>query len=88
MEKQNCVYILRCNDNSLYTGWTNNIEDRVKVHNLGLGAKYTRGRCPVTLVYLEILPDKPSALRREIAIKKLTRANKIKLIASDCNELG
>lgn len=74
------VYILKCRDGSLYTGWTNNIEKRLAAHNSGAGAKYTKGRGPVTLVYLEKLPDRSAALRREAAIKKLTRQQKKDLI--------
>lgn len=80
MNKQPCVYILRCRDSSLYTGWTNDIESRLSAHNNGCGAKYTRGRRPITLVYLEELPDKSSALRREAAIKKMKRSQKEALI--------
>lgn len=76
------VYILRCADNTLYTGWTNDIDARVKAHNEGRGAKYTRSRRPATLVYLEELPTKSEALRREYAIKKLTRAQKEALAAT------
>lgn len=81
MAKQACVYILKCCDGSLYTGWTNDIEKRLAAHNSGNGAKYTRGRRPVELVYLEKLPDKSAALRREAAIKKLKRSRKEALIA-------
>lgn len=78
----NFVYILQCSDNTLYTGWTTDIENRVKIHNQGKGAKYTRGRLPVTLVYLEAYEDKSTALKREVALKKLTRKQKIRLIES------
>lgn len=64
------VYMLRCKDGSLYTGWTNDLEHRLAMHNSGRGAKYTRGRGPLELVYSEELPDKEAALRRECAIKK------------------
>ena len=74
------VYILRCGDGSLYTGITNDLERRVAVHNSGKGAKYTRSRLPVEPVYWETVPDKPAALRRELAIKALPRAEKLKLI--------
>ncbi len=74
------VYILRCADGTLYTGWTGDLAHRVKAHNSGHGAKYTRSRTPVTLVYSEEMPDKPAALKREYAIKQLTRAQKEKLI--------
>ncbi|MCB6993086.1 GIY-YIG nuclease family protein [bacterium 210820-DFI.6.37] len=80
MEKQAYVYILKCRDKTLYTGWTNNVEKRLTAHNSGAGAKYTRSRRPVELVYFEALPDKSAALRREAAIKKLTRAEKEQLI--------
>ena len=82
MKKIDCVYILECADGSLYTGWTNDIENRLSAHNRGMGAKYTRGRGPVKLVYIEYLPDRSSALRREAAIKKLSRDKKHLLIAS------
>jgi len=74
------VYILRCGDGSLYTGITNDLEHRLAVHNSGKGAKYTRSRLPVEPVYWETVPDKPAALRRELAIKALSRAEKLKLI--------
>lgn len=77
----NCVYMLRCGDGSLYTGWTNDMEKRLAAHQKGSGAKYTRGRGPVTLVYLEELPDRSSAMKREAAIKKLSRQQKEALIA-------
>jgi len=73
-------YILECADGTYYTGWTNNPERRVKQHNKGVGAKYTSTRRPVKLVYLESQPDKVAALKRELAIKKLKRAQKSKLI--------
>lgn len=83
MKKQDCVYMLECADGSLYTGWTNDIESRLAAHNRGTGAKYTRGRGPVKLVYIEYLPDRSTALRREAAIKKLSRDKKHLLIASN-----
>ncbi|PKM53406.1 MAG: hypothetical protein CVU98_14325 [Firmicutes bacterium HGW-Firmicutes-3] len=76
------VYIVKCNDNTLYTGWTTNIEARIKVHNSGSGAKYTRGRLPVTLVYWEALNTRSEALSREVVIKKMSKVQKIKLIES------
>ncbi|BDF69934.1 hypothetical protein CE91St40_09150 [Oscillospiraceae bacterium] len=75
------VYILRCADGTLYTGITDDVERRVAAHNSGKGAKYTRGRGPVVPVYREQCPDKPSALRREAAVKRLRRAEKLALIA-------
>ena len=76
----NYVYILRCGDDSLYTGWTNNLEKRVKAHSNGKGAKYTKARLPIELVYFEEFEDKIEAMRREYAIKKLTRKEKLLLI--------
>ena len=74
------VYILECGDGSLYTGWTTDIEDRVRTHNSGQGAKYTRSRLPVKLVYFEEVGGRSAALKREAAIKKLTREKKQLLI--------
>ena len=76
----NYTYILKCKDVSLYTGWTNNLEKRVKDHNDGKGAKYTKSRRPVTLVYHEEFETKEEAMRREYAIKQMTRAEKEKLV--------
>lgn len=74
------TYIIKCKDNSLYTGWTNNIEKRMRAHNDGTGAKYTRGRGPVTLVHLEVFDTKEEAMRREAAIKKLSKKEKLLLV--------
>ena len=74
------VYILRCKDDTLYTGSTTDLARRVKTHNSGKGAKYTRSRLPVELAYWEEAADKSAAFRRECAIKKLTRAEKLELI--------
>lgn len=74
------VYILRCNDNSLYTGFTVDLEKRLKKHRSGIGAKYTRGRGPLHLVYCTSFSTKTEALREEMAIKKLSRKAKIQLI--------
>jgi putative endonuclease len=73
-------YIVECADGTLYTGWTTDPERRVKVHNKGLGARYTKIRRPVKLVYVEELPDRKSAMKRELAIKRLGRTGKEKLI--------
>lgn len=73
------VYMLHCGDGTLYTGFAADVARRVAVHNSGRGAKYTRSRLPVTLVYQETLPDKSAALRRERAIKRLSRAEKLAL---------
>lgn len=74
------TYILKCSDNTLYTGFTNDIEKRLIIHNKGIGAKYTRGRLPVKLVYKEKFNTKSEALKREHFIKKLSRKKKIELI--------
>jgi len=73
------VYILRCADNTLYTGWTTDLESRIEAHNKGTGAKYTRGRGPVELVYTEELESKTAAMQREWAIKQLSREKKLAL---------
>ena len=74
------VYMLRCRDGSLYTGCTDHVERRLAVHQSGKGAKYTRSRLPVELVYQEEAVDRSAALRREAAIKKLTRQEKLSLV--------
>ena len=76
------VYLLRCADGTLYTGFTNDLARRLAAHNAGSGAKYTRGRRPVELVYWESFSNKSSALRREYAIKQLPRRQKLTLIQS------
>ncbi len=76
----NYVYILQCRDKSFYTGWTNDLENRVKVHNQGKGGKYTRAKLPVELLYFEEYQDKIEAMRREYAIKQLTKKKKLELI--------
>lgn len=78
--KKNYVYIVECSDNTYYTGWTTNLDKRINAHNLGKGAKYTKARRPVKLVYLEEYDDKSSALKREYVIKQLTRKQKEQLI--------
>lgn len=80
MEKDNYTYILRCSDGSLYTGWTNDLKKRVKTHNSGRGGKYTRARLPVELVYFENFDTKEEAMKREAAIKKLSKVKKETLI--------
>lgn len=77
------VYILECSDKTLYTGWTNDINKRIECHNSGKGAKYTRGRLPVKLVYFELLDNKSLALKREIEIKKLSKKDKLLLINNE-----
>ena len=71
-----CAYILLCSDGTLYTGWTNDIEKRLAAHNAGRGAKYTRGRRPVTLLSSEECAPKSEAVSREAAIKKRSREEK------------
>ncbi len=76
------TYILQCSDGTLYTGWTTDINKRVKTHNSGKGAKYTRARIPVTLKYYEEFETKKEAMKREYEIKKFTRKKKLELIKS------
>lgn len=76
----NYIYILRCGDGSLYTGWTNDLEKRLKTHQAGRGGKYTRARLPVELVYHESFASRQEAMRREWEIKQLCRADKLRLI--------
>ena len=77
------VYILRCKDDTLYCGITPDMKRRLEQHRSGKGAKYTRGRGPLELVYCEALPSHSDALKRELAIKRLTRAQKLDLIAKN-----
>jgi len=74
------VYIVVCRDSTLYTGWTNDLDARIKAHNDGRGGKYTRSRLPVSLVYSETFSSRSDAMKRECAIKKLTRNEKLRLI--------
>lgn len=74
------VYIIECKDNTLYTGWTTDINRRIDEHNHGIGSKYTRARKPVTLKYLEEFETNKEAMKREYEIKKMIRKDKIKLI--------
>ena len=76
------VYIVKCSDGTFYTGWTTDLERRLKAHNDGLGAKYTRSRRPVVLIYHESFDDKIEAQRREWAIKHMTRKAKEALVLS------
>ena len=76
----NYVYIVKCSDNTFYTGWTNNLEKRIEAHSNGTGAQYTKGRGPVELVYVEEFKDKKEAMRREYAIKQYSRRKKEILI--------
>jgi len=74
------TYIIRCSDGTLYTGWTDDIEKRLDAHNKGIGSRYTRARLPGELIHKEELKSKIEAMRRERAIKKMTRAAKLRLI--------
>ncbi len=77
---KNVVYILRCSDNTLYTGWTNDLKARYKQHQNKKGAKYTRIRTPLTLVYFECFDTKQEAMKREYQIKQYQRKKKLELI--------
>lgn len=76
----NYTYILECKDGTYYTGWTNNLNKRLKDHNDGKGAKYTKARLPVSLIYYEEFQTKEEAMSREYAIKQMTRSEKSKLV--------
>lgn len=78
--EENYTYILECSDGTFYTGWTNNLEKRLKTHNAKKGGKYTRNRTPVKLVYYESFPTKQEAMRREVQIKRLSRQEKEELV--------
>ena len=80
MEKIWTVYILECGDGTLYTGITDDLERRLRAHETGKGAKYTRGRGPLKLRYRESVPDKGAALRRELEIKRLRKCEKLDII--------
>lgn len=80
MAERNYTYIVKCSDGSLYTGWTTDIEKRIEAHNSGNGAKYTKSRRPVTLVYYEEFATKEEAMKREYAIKQMKREKKKALI--------
>ncbi len=79
-EKKNYTYMVRCKDGSLYTGWTNNLEKRLQAHNEGSGAKYTKTRRPVELVYYEEYESKTQAMKREYEIKQLPKKKKEELL--------
>jgi putative endonuclease len=84
--KRHLIYMLRCKDNTLYTGYTTDLQRRLNMHEKGKGAKYTRGRGPFQVVYTETFPTKSEALRREIEIKQLSRKEKLGLIRSQKKE--
>lgn len=81
-DQKNYVYIVECRDGSLYTGWTNHLQERIQAHNQGKGAKYTKSRRPVKLVHVECFATKEEAMRREYVIKQLPRRKKQMLIAA------
>ena len=85
MSAQNYTYILECADGTLYCGWTNDLEKRVQAHNAGKGAKYTKTRRPVVLKYHEIFSTNQEAMKREWALKQLSRKEKLQLIAASEN---
>jgi putative endonuclease len=74
------VYMVECADQTLYTGWTTDVERRLKAHNAGRGARYTQQRGPVRLVYVEEVADRRAALKRELQIKRMSRTQKLKHI--------
>lgn len=80
MRNENYTYILECSDGTYYTGWTNHLQERVEAHNQGKGAKYTKPRRPVKLVYYEVFPTKQEAMSREWQIKHMTKKKKELLI--------
>lgn len=80
--KMNYTYILKCSDETYYTGWTNDLKRRIEIHNAGKGAKYTKSRLPVELVYCEEFRTKQEAMKREYAIKKLKKCKKEELIVN------
>lgn len=82
VEGKNCCYMLRCRDDSLYTGWTNNLPARVRTHQAGKGGKYTRARLPVELIYYEVFATKEEAMSREYAVKHMSRREKEGLLVS------
>ncbi|WP_174615325.1 GIY-YIG nuclease family protein [Virgibacillus ihumii] len=86
-DNEHIVYILRCSDNTLYTGYTNDLEHRLVMHEEGKGAKYTRGRGPFQVLFVEKFPEKSEALQREYEIKQLTRKGKFQLIRDKLKEV-
>ena len=88
MDKEWTVYILECGDGTLYTGITDDLTRRVKAHDSGKRAKYTRGRGPLTLRYQETQPDKSAALKRELALKRLSRSEKLAVISEKKEKNG
>lgn len=86
-DHEHIVYMLKCKDNTLYTGYTNDLEKRLKMHTSGKGAKYTRGRGPFQVVFIEKFPSKEAALKKEYQIKQLSRKRKFELIRDKLKEV-
>lgn len=84
---EHTVYILKCKDNTLYTGYTNDLEHRIAMHEQGKGAKYTRGRGPFQVVFVERFSTKEEALQKEYQVKQLTRKGKFQLIRDKLKEV-
>ncbi|MFD2761388.1 GIY-YIG nuclease family protein [Lentibacillus juripiscarius] len=84
---EHIVYILKCGDDTFYTGYTNDLENRLKMHEDGKGAKYTRGRGPFQVVFVEKFPTKEEALKKEYQVKQLSRKEKVKLIREKLKEV-
>ncbi len=82
------IYIIKCADGTFYTGITNDLDKRLKAHDAGLGAKYTKSRGPVKLAYTETAPDRSAASKREYSIKKLSRTEKLVLIANTSTNIS
>ena len=85
MADVNYTYIVKCSDGSFYTGWTNDLEKRIKAHNDGKGAKYTKSRRPVVLAYYEEFQTREEAMRREWEIKQMSRQKKMRMISAEKN---
>jgi putative endonuclease len=83
-----CVYLLRCSDDSLYCGWTTDVERRLKAHGAGKASRYTRRRLPVRLVYAKQMPDRAAAMREEARIKRLPRRAKLALVRASGADIG
>jgi putative endonuclease len=86
-DMEHTVYILKCSDQTLYTGYTNDLENRLKMHEAGKGAKYTKGRGPFQVIFVEKFPTKEEAMKREYEIKQLTRKGKFQLIREKLKEV-
>jgi putative endonuclease len=83
-----CVYLLRCSDDSLYCGWTTDLERRLKAHNAGNASRYTSRRLPVQLLYAREMSDRSAAMREEARIKRLSRPGKLALVSASSMAMG